>query len=33
MNNENRHEVLSGLKIFLKTCVATSPEMEMLKQD
>ena len=33
MNNEKRHEVLSGLKIFLKTCVATSPEMEMLKQD
>lgn len=33
MNNEKRNEVLRGLKIFLKTCAATSPEMEMLKQD
>ncbi len=33
MNGEKRNEVLTGLKIFLKTCAATSPEMEMLKQD
>lgn len=33
MNDEKRNEALRGLKIFLKTCTATSPEMEMLKQD
>lgn len=33
MNDEKRNEALRGLKIFLKTSTATSPEMEMLKQD
>lgn len=33
MNDEKRNEVLRGLKIFLKTYAATSPDMEMLKQD